>query len=239
MQKKIYILLAFVLFVLSACSASADGELIHDDIRSDTDQLLKITEKANEEKRELEVNERSLFDDYKYKYYVGKFYDGNSNSEYEMNDLEKELVRRVSSLAVFVNPSESLSSEKSGYDVFRENVDELLDAEEIPDELVDKHMTYEKQNGVNETFVEDAKKVFNFFDEAEGTITDTYVVDSFLQNYTSEHLKVNDTYYMHNELSDDIQFYIEMLNDQMWEENRLNLHDVDELENLIKRAERY
>ena len=44
---------------------------------------------------------------------------------------------------------------------------------------------------------------------------------------------------MHNELSDDIQFYIEMLNDQMWEENRLNLHDVDELENLIKRAERY
>ena len=114
-----------------------------------------------------------------------------------------------------------------------------MDAEEIPDELVDKHMTYEKQNGVNETFVEDAKKVFNFFDEAEGTITDTYVVDSFLQNYTSEHLKVNDTYYMHNELSDDIQFYIEMLNDQMWEENRLNLHDVDELENLIKRAERY
>lgn len=60
-----------------------------------------------------------------------------------------------------------------------------------------------------------------------------------MQNYTSEHLKVNDTYYMHNELSDDIQFYIEMLNDQMWEENRLNLHDVDELENLIKRAERY
>lgn len=145
MQKKIYILLAFVLFVLSACSASADGELIHDDIRSDTDQLLKITEKANEEKRELEVNERSLFDDYKYKYYVGKFYDGNSNSEYEMNDLEKELVRRVSSLALFVNPSESLSSEKSGYDVFRENVDELLDAEEIPDELVDKHMTYENR----------------------------------------------------------------------------------------------
>lgn len=132
MQKKIYILLAFVLFVLSACSASADGELIHDDIRSDTDQLLKITEKANEEKRELEVNERSLFDDYKYKYYVGKFYDGNSNSEYEMNDLEKELVRRVSSLALFVNPSESLSSEKSGYDVFRENVDELLMQKKFP-----------------------------------------------------------------------------------------------------------
>lgn len=104
------------------------------------------------------MNERSLFDDYKYKYYVGKFYDGNSNSEYEMNDLEKELVRRVSSLALFVNPSESLSSEKSGYDVFRENVDELLDAEEIPDELVDKHMTYEKQNGVNETLSRMLKK---------------------------------------------------------------------------------
>lgn len=239
MKRGVFLLSIFL--ALIGCSTVADEKLVHKDIESDINQLLEITDQADNEKRELTEEEEKLFDDFKYKYFVGKFTDSDKN-DYEMNDLEKELVRKVESLPIFINGEETLSSDQSTYEMSKELINDLLNKEEISEVYKDKYPTYKKQpTFVHEQFLEDAENLLSFLYEMyespsnNVSVQDLYDLNIFMSRYNHEYLEIDNEKYMHNEYSEDILSQVRVINRDIYEENNINLLEIEELEKRIER----
>ncbi|WP_208586418.1 lipoprotein [Gracilibacillus suaedae] len=198
---KKYILFLLLLFVVAGCSSN---NLIQEDFEKDTNQILELLDTAHGENRSLNEEEDELFNDYMDKYIVGE-YMSNEDAMYEMNGLEKEIVRKLRSMTLYTDESDNLESEKGYYEADKELVLEYLQAKSVPDELKDKHPTYETYDGLHPKFVEDARVLFDEFDPLVNGETNEFYseqvedLDDFLINYAGEGFEVDGKHYLTNE----------------------------------------
>ncbi|GAA0313874.1 hypothetical protein GCM10008967_00470 [Bacillus carboniphilus] len=185
-MKKVALLILATLF-LAGCSKEAS--LIHDDFKKDTDQIVELIEGAKAEKRELTEEELNLHEKFHKKYIAGSFSDGSGNS-YEMNDLEKGIVRKIDDLIFFLDENVGLASEESNYDKVKKQLHEYMEADSIPESLVGKYPTYVKYDGIHPQFKEDTLTLIEIFDDIMLTNNNgvgQWEIDK-LEDYTSKYL---------------------------------------------------
>lgn len=130
MKKNIIIFNFLLLLFIAGCGGK---NLIQEDIEKDIDQALLLLDTAYEEKRELNEKELAVLDKFNDNYKVGKFL-LNDGTEYEMNELEKEIVQDIEGLKHLTVSDETLASGEDIYTTIKIRVDENLKATEIPPE---------------------------------------------------------------------------------------------------------
>lgn len=207
-MKKILFGLIFVLFLVGC-----EQQLVHDNFKADLDQVIKKFDAAYEENRSLNDEEESLYEKFYDKYIIGEFY--IDDELYTMSDIEKEVVSQIDRMKLFTEHDETLASEKPIYEERKEEIENLLNAKEIPEHIVDKHPIYKKQENINPTFESETKDIINKVDN----ILETQTVDSSLTNeledyvmkYTGPGFEIDGIHYLHNEETKDIYVPIMVL----------------------------
>ena len=192
---------------------------LHEDFETDLEQVLPMLDKAYEENRELNEEEKKLHDKFYNKYRNGQFL--VDNEAYEMNDLEKEVTASVSTLKWFTEHEEALASEENVYEVSRNNIEEYIDKKEIPEELVGKHPTYELYSGVHPKINKDAQKIIDTFDSlingssVDVSPTEVALLDTFISNYGEFEFEIDEKFYLMNDEGNEILFMVEYLKEDI------------------------
>lgn len=194
-----------ILIMLVACGFNSS--LVHKDFKGDLQQVLEKINLAYEENRNLSESEESLLEQFESKYLPGQFL--VDDGMYVMSDIEKEIVRKVRSLKYFTKHEEPLSSEKTTYEVEINNIQELLNAKTVPEELIDRHPTYEEQREVHPQFIEDSKKMIEILNPVINVRNDIYQdeydkLQEYLDTYGGDGFEIDGTHYLHNKESNDM-----------------------------------
>lgn len=202
-------MIMFVGLIILVLGLSGCGEkLIHDDFKVDMEQVLETLDKAYEENRELTQDEGSLLERFREKYIKGDF--NTDSGVYEMSDIEKKLVRDISSLRIFTKHNEPLASEKTVYENVREGIEELISVKEVPIDIKGKYPTYEIQNETNEVFLEDTRKIvgklfyltYDHSDSISESLLDE--LEDYIEKYRGDGFEVGGVHYLHNDETDEI-----------------------------------
>ncbi|WP_313894658.1 hypothetical protein [Psychrobacillus sp.] len=197
-MKKTASILVFLVFILIGCSSNS---LIKEVYKEDVNQALEKLDNAYDEKRELNESEIELLDQFHEKYIVGKFLT-KDKSEYEMNDLEKEIVREIEFMRLHTDTSEGLASEENVFESSRKRVTDYLKAKKIPEDLKDQYPTYEISYGIHPQMKEDALEVIEAFDPVindnknEVTPNNIAKLNVFLNTYADGEFEIDDKYYL-------------------------------------------
>lgn len=187
--------------ILAGCGSET---LIQDDFNTDIIQVLGILDKAHTENRDLNSDEDELLNKFKNKYLVGRYYT-KDKTDYEMNGLEKDLVRNINSLKHFTHSEEHLASEEDLYKKLKNDITKQLEIKEIPEELEGKYPTYEIYSGIHPQVKVDAQKVINAFDKTVNggsntfNSTDMYELNSFIKKYDKTDIKIDGKHYLLND----------------------------------------
>lgn len=160
MTKYIIIFYFLLLLLIAGCGSE---NLIQDDLEKDIDQVILLLDTAYEEKRELNEEEAAVLDKFDEKYTVGKFL-LDDGTEYEMNELEKEIATDIEGLKLFTASEETYGNEEDLYTTIKKRVDENLQATEIPAELIGQYPTYEPYSGVHPQIKEEAIEIIGIID---------------------------------------------------------------------------
>lgn len=223
-MKKLLFLLVFILFLVG-CGNS----FVHDDFKNDLEQVIEKTDLAYEENRNLSEDEEALLDRFYNKYIYGQFSSGDEN--YEMNDIEKEIVRNVNSLKFYTKHDEPLSSEKTIYERLKAEIIELLETKTVPEELVDKYPTYEVQLEMNDRFESESKSLM---EELEDLIINLNISEReslslkvYLDKYDDIGFWVDGTHYLHNDETKEIVLLFWMINEDIEEGTLSNITESE------------
>lgn len=193
----------FVLVIILLLAGCGNKSLINNDLKKDTEQVLEALDLAYEEDRELNETEEELFQVFRDKYISGMFL--YKDKAYEMNDLEKNLIREIVTLRLLAEQEAVLASEKSGYEEQREIVADRLNSKEIPEELKGKYPTYQIQNEPHPEFIKDTKWLIGQLDGlmSEGTVDDfdSKLLTDYLDKYGGEGFEVDGNHYLHSDES--------------------------------------
>lgn len=184
-MKKV-IIFSFLLIFLSACS----NDLVHEDIERDYKQIEETADEVYKSEKGSSEKQQKLFNDFYDKYVIGQFEEKNGDI-YEMNDLEKDLVRKAQDLwieAISSEFEESLSSEDE-YEETKGAIREYLELDKIPEDLEGKYPTYELTNGYPQKFIDDANELFNTIDSAVNSDDPVFTENEYipLENFISKY----------------------------------------------------
>jgi len=198
------LLALFLLLFLAACG---NEQVIHDDFKKDVEQILPVLEVAYEDRRTLNEEEASLYDQFHEKYGIGQFVDSNGET-YEMNDLEKAITDEINHMRIFTDAEETLASEEDIYQQSKDKVDEYLEAKEIPEELKGIYPTYALYDGIHPEVRASAQEIINSLDDVvNGNNDDVFanqieMLDNFITRFeggsfevAEEKFKLNDEGY--------------------------------------------
>lgn len=226
--KKYIFILTVLLLSLSGCG---DESLIQEDFKKDIDQVLGSLNKAYEENRELNDEEEIVIDKFSDKYLVGKFL-LSDGTEYEMNDLEKSIANDIDDLKNFTKSEEKLASEEDLYTSIKKDINENLEAKEIPEALKGQYPTYEMYQGVHPQIVEAGNEIINAFDKIvngdsnEYNSTNMYLLNSFVKNYGERTFEIDDKSYLLNDESWNILYtFMELKKDI--ENGKISSYTID------------
>lgn len=225
----------FLLLIITGCG---NQSLIHEDFKKDIDQIIGLLDSAHEENRGLNEDEKIVSDKFSDKYLVGKFL-LNDGTEYEMNDLEKSVANDIDDLKNFTESEEKLSSEEDLYTSIKKDINENLEAKEIPEALKGQYPTYEVYQGVHPQIKEDTEDVIMVFDEivnGESTDIDTtamYELNSFIKKYENLSFEIDGKKYLLNDESWNVYYPFRELRDDV-EKGSLSTHTA-ELFNDVKK----
>jgi len=204
----------FILLILTACG----NDLIHDDFKSDLNQVMEVLDQAYEDNRELDSAEEQLLDTFDNKYLMGQFSTDDGN--YEMSDIEKEIVRKISLMRMFTEHDEPLSSEETLYEMTKDEIEEYMQMKEIPEDLEDKHPTFEKQEETHPKFVEDTVEVLKLLEPMieTGNVSqsDITAINDYLEKYNdADGFEVDGIFYLHNDETKDATLVLWAINDDI------------------------
>lgn len=212
-------------------TSCGNQSLIHDDFKKDIDQAMVLLDSAYEENRVLNDEEAIIIDKFSDKYLVGKYL-LSDGKEYEMNDLEKSIANDIDDLKSFTKSEEKLASEEDLYTSIKKDIDQNLEAKEIPGDLKGKYPTYEIYQGVHPQIKEDAEDVIMVFDEivngesADINTTAMYELNSFIKTYENLSFEIDDQKYLLNDESMNVYYPLEELKDDV-EEGRLSPYTIE------------
>lgn len=237
MKKHIYILIALILTIIVA--GCGNKELIQADFKKDIDQVVNLLDTAHEENRGLNENEENVIDKFIDKYLVGKFLlkDG---TEYEMNDLEKEIANEIKDLRHFTESEETLASEENLYTKIKNDMEGYLKVKEIPESLKGKYPTYEIYSGIHPQIKDDATKIINAFDKIVNgesdtySTTDMYMLNSFISSYEEGVFEIDVKNYLVNDESWSVLYAIKNLKEDV--EKQSITYNTKDLFNETKEA---
>ncbi|MEK4085004.1 hypothetical protein [Psychrobacillus sp. FSL K6-1415] len=208
MKKYIIIFNLLLLLIIAGCG---DENLIQDDFEKDIDQAILLLDNAYEEKRALTEEETTVLDKFNDKYILGKFL-LDDGTEYEMNELEKEIAIDIEGLKNFTEPSEIRVGEEDLYTTFKKGVDENLKATEIPAEIKGQYPTYESYSGIHPQFKEEANEIIDVFNPiVNGTVdnidqSSLDILDIFVSKYQEMSFQIEEKHYLLNDESWDVLY---------------------------------
>jgi len=201
-------------FLLLLIIAGCGGEnLIQEEIEKDIDQVMTLLDSAYEESRELREEENVVLEKFNDKYIVGKFL-LNDGTEYEMNDLEKEIANDIQDLKHLTVPEETLENEEDLYTIIKKRVVENLKATEIPAELKGQYPTYEIYSGLHPQIKEDANVIIDVFDPIVNGTTNNIdrslidKLDVFISKYDEMSFEIEGKQYLVNDEGWDVLYTI-------------------------------
>src|SRR5690625_1024434 len=199
-MKKLVLYMVAILMLIG-CSQSETS--IHEDLVIDMDQIFEITDLAYEQNRRLNEEEMLLFDKFENKYLLGKF---QSDDEwYEMNKLERIIVREFRILSAFTEHEESLTSETSSYEHTKEVIEGIIESGEVSPEKDKDYPTYERQEDVHPKFIDDTVELINLIEPliSDGVLETSHevAIQEYMDKYGGDGFKVDNTNFLHNEKS--------------------------------------
>ena len=208
LKKHIIIFNFLLLFIIAGCG---DGNLIQDDIERDIDEALLLLDTAYDEKRELNEEETVVLEKFSENYRLGKFL-LDDGTEYEMNELEKEIVMDIEGLKLLTISEETMPSGEDIYTFIKKNVDENLKATEIPPEIIGQSPTYEAYLGIHPQLKEDANEIINIFDPIVNGTTENIgklskdKLDIFISTYEKMDFEIEGKHYLVNDEGFDVLY---------------------------------
>ncbi|WP_079479732.1 hypothetical protein [Halobacillus salinus] len=215
-MKKRLGLYTILFLLLAGCSTqSGANQLIHPNLEEDVDQVVSSLDEAYEERRSLTEEEESLVNKFNEKYELGKFSD--EGETYEMNDLEKAIVSEVNGLSIFTGVDESLSSEKDLYQSTSDNLNDFLEADEIPEGIKGEYPTYTEHEGIHPVIKSEAEDLVREFDplvNGDEQNVDQRAFDDlkrFVNEYSGKDFEVDGEFYLINEDEMIMSYYFENL----------------------------
>lgn len=208
------LIFSFLLLILTAC----EKEVVHEDIRKDYKQIEEIADKYHKSGEEPSEEDIDLYRDFHRKYVIGQF-EQEDGEVYEMNDLEKEIIRESTNMWSYVLVKEegkTLASEKDEYTKSKDKIKDYLSSNEIPEDLEDEYPTYELVDSTPEVFEKDKTKLFNLLEPIvngdETTVTEVEYVPlvDFTEKYSGEGFEHKGKHYF---IDGGMQIFVDLFNE--------------------------